>query len=259
MSFGQRSVWRGMGCNGVILCFLIGIAACVSVGAAIANGDELAAQAGSLQIHPKIHVVTVHGDPEKLIALLERWQSNVYPEWQTSDHAKQISKDLARFAEGARNKRAIEFEITNDECRWALVTAIATFAVTYEATEATEGKSAKIKLPLLVDKSAQRFESPNETWIREALTGGYAFSPGKGGCNEGLSCCEKARRSYLEHAKPIEGAAEPYAWGGEAIDGPRPSSMPPKKGDREFDGGPDFGNGSWAERDEDGVWRRYGG
>ena len=41
--------------------------------------------------------------------------------------------------------------------------------------------------------------------------------------------------------------------------GPRPASMPPRRYDREFDGGPDFGNGSWAQKDEDGVWRRYGG
>jgi DnaJ-class molecular chaperone len=42
--------------------------------------------------------------------------------------------------------------------------------------------------------------------------------------------------------------------------GKRPSTMPPKRSDgREFDGGPDFGNGSWAQLDEDGVWRRYGG
>jgi RecJ-like exonuclease len=42
--------------------------------------------------------------------------------------------------------------------------------------------------------------------------------------------------------------------------GKRPSTMPPKRSDgREFDGGPDFGNGIWAKLDEDGVWRRYGG
>ncbi len=42
--------------------------------------------------------------------------------------------------------------------------------------------------------------------------------------------------------------------------GKRPLTMPPKKADgREFDGGPDFGHGSWAHLDEDGVWRRYGG
>lgn len=42
--------------------------------------------------------------------------------------------------------------------------------------------------------------------------------------------------------------------------GPRPRTMPPKRVDgREFDGGPDFGNGSWAQRDEDGIWRRNGG
>jgi hypothetical protein len=42
--------------------------------------------------------------------------------------------------------------------------------------------------------------------------------------------------------------------------GARPADMPPRKGDREFDGGPDFGNGSWAERDpDDGEWRRFGG
>ena len=42
--------------------------------------------------------------------------------------------------------------------------------------------------------------------------------------------------------------------------GERPATMPPKRSDgREFDGGPDFGNGSWAHLDEDGVWRRYGG
>jgi hypothetical protein len=43
-------------------------------------------------------------------------------------------------------------------------------------------------------------------------------------------------------------------------DGKRPSDMPPKRQDgREFDGGPEFGNGSWAQKDEDGVWRRNGG
>lgn len=42
--------------------------------------------------------------------------------------------------------------------------------------------------------------------------------------------------------------------------GKRPKTMPPKRPDgREFDGGPDFGNGSWSHCDEDGVWRRYGG
>jgi hypothetical protein len=42
--------------------------------------------------------------------------------------------------------------------------------------------------------------------------------------------------------------------------GKRPATMPPKRSDgREFDGGPNFGNGSWAQLDEDGVWRRYGG
>lgn len=41
---------------------------------------------------------------------------------------------------------------------------------------------------------------------------------------------------------------------------PRPKSMPSKRNDgREFDGGPDFGNGSWAVLYDDGVWRRNGG
>jgi hypothetical protein len=40
--------------------------------------------------------------------------------------------------------------------------------------------------------------------------------------------------------------------------GKRPVDMPARKGDREFDGGPDFGNGSWAQW-EDGHWLRFGG
>lgn len=40
--------------------------------------------------------------------------------------------------------------------------------------------------------------------------------------------------------------------------GKRPLGMPARKGDREFDGGPDFGNGSWAQW-EDGHWVRFGG
>lgn len=41
---------------------------------------------------------------------------------------------------------------------------------------------------------------------------------------------------------------------------PRPKSMPSKRENgREFDGGPEFGNGSWAVLYEDGVWRRNGG
>jgi len=47
-----------------------------------------------------------------------------------------------------------------------------------------------------------------------------------------------------------------WIWSGS---GERPHDMPPRKGDREFDGGPDFGNGSWAQREEDGTWLRYGG
>lgn len=40
----------------------------------------------------------------------------------------------------------------------------------------------------------------------------------------------------------------------------RPRSMPSKRENgREFDGGPEFGNGSWAVLYEDGVWRRNGG
>lgn len=44
-----------------------------------------------------------------------------------------------------------------------------------------------------------------------------------------------------------------------AGNGLRPATLPPRRSGREFDGGPDFGNGSWAQEDEDGVWRRYGG
>jgi hypothetical protein len=40
--------------------------------------------------------------------------------------------------------------------------------------------------------------------------------------------------------------------------GKRPVDMPARKGDREFDGGPDFGNGSWAQW-EDCHWLRFGG
>ena len=53
---------------------------------------------------------------------------------------------------------------------------------------------------------------------------------------------------------------EPEVFSWAPGDGKRPSDMPPKRQDgREFDGGPEFGNGSWAQKDEDGVWRRNGG
>lgn len=56
--------------------------------------------------------------------------------------------------------------------------------------------------------------------------------------------------SPLEDKEPRE-----YVWDGS---GKRPADMPARKGDREFDGGPDFGNGSWAQF-EDGHWVRFGG
>lgn len=57
-------------------------------------------------------------------------------------------------------------------------------------------------------------------------------------------------------SSPLE-AKEPrdYVYDGS---GKRPADMPARKGDREFDGGPDFGNGSWAQW-EDGHWVRFGG
>ena len=56
--------------------------------------------------------------------------------------------------------------------------------------------------------------------------------------------------SPLEDKQPRE-----YVYDGS---GKRPVDMPARKGDREFDGGPDFGNGSWAQF-EDGHWVRFGG
>ena len=56
--------------------------------------------------------------------------------------------------------------------------------------------------------------------------------------------------SPMEDKQPRE-----YVYDGS---GKRPLDMPARKGDREFDGGPDFGNGSWAQW-EDGHWLRFGG
>ena len=57
-------------------------------------------------------------------------------------------------------------------------------------------------------------------------------------------------------ASPMEDKqAREYVYDGS---GKRPVDMPARKGDREFDGGPDFGNGSWAQF-EDGHWVRFGG
>lgn len=56
--------------------------------------------------------------------------------------------------------------------------------------------------------------------------------------------------SPMEDKQPRE-----YVYDGS---GKRPLDMPARKGDREFDGGPDFGNGSWAQW-EDGHWVRFGG
>ena len=57
-------------------------------------------------------------------------------------------------------------------------------------------------------------------------------------------------------ASPLEDKQQrEYVYDGS---GKRPVDMPARKGDREFDGGPDFGNGSWAQW-EDGHWVRFGG
>lgn len=57
-------------------------------------------------------------------------------------------------------------------------------------------------------------------------------------------------------ASPMEAKEQrEYIWSGSSK---RPVDMPARKGDREFDGWPDFGNGSWAQW-EDGHWVRFGG
>ena len=67
---------------------------------------------------------------------------------------------------------------------------------------------------------------------------------------------DETRQIHVCAASPLDDKqTREYVYDGS---GKRPWDMPARKGDREFDGGPDFGNGSWAQW-EDGHWVRFGG